>query len=138
MKVTKLNGTNLVHVSINKYKFNPNKKVSKGQKILQDFLLKYISPQFLVQEFRIPGSLKRIDLLATHKKIIFEYSPLSHHNNFNPFFHKNRANYGRSIAAEMTKQNWAERNGFQWIEITEEDLLNLSYNFFVERYGVYL
>jgi hypothetical protein len=139
MKLSKFNDySKIVSIPVKKYKFNPDKKVSKGQKILQDFLLKYVDSSFLLQELRLPGSLLRIDLVLIDKKAMIEYSPNSHHNNFNKFFHKNRLNYLSSLKRDIKKQEYVERNGYKFIEINETDLDKLSYDFFVDNFDLFL
>lgn len=138
MKVTKFNSDIKVNWNLSKYKFNPNKKVSIGQKKLQDFLLQYINPLFLYQECRLPGTLKRFDLLLSDKMLIFEYSPNSHHGEFNKFFHGNRLGYLKTIKSDTHKIEWATKNNFKLIEINESDLDLLSYDFFIEKFDCYL
>lgn len=81
----------------------------------------------------------RIDLLNCSSKICIEYSPKSHHGNFNPFFHGNRIGYYNSIKRDAKKEQWVEKNGFTFIELDEKDIKeNLRYDYFVEKFGVYL
>lgn len=139
MKLSKFNNQKqLVTINTKKYKFNPDKKVSAGQKQIQDFLLQYIAPEYILQELRIPGSLKRLDLVIYHKKIVIEYSPTSHHGTFNKFFHGNRMEYLKSIKSDIQKQEYVENNGYTFIELSEKDLPLLSYDFFVKVFNVYL
>jgi hypothetical protein len=139
MKLSKFNNPKqLVSINTKLYKFDINKKVSAGQKQIQDFLLQYVSPEYILQELRIPGSLKRLDLVLFHKKIVIEYSPKSHHGTFNKFFHGNRLEYLKTIKSDIQKQEYVERNGYTFIELSEKDLPLLSYDFFVQEFNVYL
>ena len=137
MKVFKYKSTRLCTIPINRYKINWEKAPSKGQLELQKFLYPYWRNYLVLREMRVPGTLWRFDLVNCSKRVIIEYSPLSHHNNFNEFFHKTRAGYSRSLKADLSKYEWAvEQNGFKLAEITEEDLPNLSVNFFLEKFGI--
>lgn len=140
MKVTKFNSKTDIKVNWNlsQYKYNPKKKVSVGQRKLQDFLLTYINPIFLYQECRIPGSKKRFDLLISNKMLIFEYSPESHHGQYNKFFHGSKLGYLKTIKSDISKIEWANKNNFKVIEITDDDLDHLSYNYLIEKFDCYL
>lgn len=136
MKVKKYKSDKLVSIKINKYKIDWNKAPSKGQQILQDFLFPYWKNYLILKEMYLPGTKWRFDLVNCSKKIIIEYSPLSHHNNYNPFFHKSRAGYLRSLKSDSNKLEWAADNGFKVIEITEEDLPHLSANYIETKFGI--
>jgi hypothetical protein len=138
VKVRKYNSNKLVTININKYKIDWNKAPSKGQKILQDFLYTFWKNNLVLQECRIPGALFRFDLLNCTKKIIIEYSPLSHHNNFNKFFHRSRSGYLKSLKSDINKRKWAESNGFKVIDIQESDLENLSILYIYDKFGISL
>lgn len=136
MKVWTINRTKLVPINLNKYKINWDKAPSKGQKQLQDFLRPYWESQIILAEMRIPGCQKRIDLTNCNKKIIIEYSPVSHHGKFNKFFHGNKVKYAERVIADLDKMEWADYNGFKFIELVEADLKNISVEFFKENFGV--
>ena len=87
---------------------------------------------------RVPGTLWRFDLVNCNKKLIIEYSPITHHNNYNPFFHKSRAGYLKSLKSDMFKNQWALDNGFKVIEIVEDDLDKLSLAYFIDKFGISL
>ena len=63
---------------------------------------------------------------------------LSHaiHNEYNPFFHKSRSGYLRSLEADRKKFEWAEENNFKMIEITEKDLEHLSSDYIEKKFGI--
>lgn len=87
----------------------------------------------------MPGSLFRIDILNISDKIAIEYSPDSTHFEFSPFFHGTRpSGYLKRIKSDLLKIEELERNGFQVIEINEEDLDYLSKKYFLEKFGVNL
>ncbi len=137
MRVKAYKSEKLILINTKKYKINWDKKVSKGQKILQDFLYPYWRNYLVLQEMRVPSTLWRFDLVNCSKKIIIEFSPKSHHNNFNKFFHKSRSGYLRSLKADMYKYEWAtEQNGFKLIELDDSDLPLLSVKYLEEKFGV--
>lgn len=137
MIVTKWKGTQKIAIPIKNYKIDWSKAPSKGQQVVQDFLYDFWRHDIVIAEMRIPGCMKRFDIVNCSKKIIIEYSPISHHGNFSEFFHKNRAQYLKSIKSDIDKIAWAERNGFKIAEITEADLIRLSEKWF-ELAGIIL
>lgn len=138
MKLFNFQRTRLVNIPTQKYKINWDKAPSKGQQVVQNFLRPYWNGQIVLAEMRIPGTRKRCDIVNCTKKIIVEYSPISHHGTFNKFFHGNRIKYAKTVCADVEKQEWAEHNGFVWIELVEKDLDNLSVIFFQEKFGVFI
>ena len=91
----------------------------------------------MLEEFRIPGGLQRIDLMNLNRKLVVEVSP-SQHAQYHPFFHGSLAGFRASIKSDIKKQQWAEMNGFRFIEITKDDINVLSRKWFLEKYEVYL
>ncbi len=138
MIVTRWKGGKKVVIPINKYLINWDKSPSQGQQILQNFLVTFWRNDIVIAEMRIPGCLKRFDIVNCNKKIIVEYSPLTHHNTYNKFFHRSRAGYLKSIKSDAEKAEWAERNGFKLVEIVEKDLPLLSRDYFYKQFGVQL
>ena len=138
MKFTKLNNSRVqVNINIAKYLVDWDAIVSRPQKFVKDFLYPYWSACIVLEEFRVPGSLLRVDLLNVSRKIAVEVSPSSTHS-FNRFFHKNRPAFGRAVGRELDKSRWLEREGYQLIEIFEDDFCRLSKEWIFEKYGVTL
>lgn len=135
MKVRKYKSQKEVTISIKRYTIEWESAPSKGQQVLQNFLYPYWKNQIILAEMYVPGTKWRFDIVNCNKKIILEYSP-SHHNSFNPFFHKNRAGYLKSLKSDIYKRDWAAINGFKVIDIDESDLDNLSINYFVDKFGI--
>lgn len=136
MKFTKLHKPNIkVNVNVSEYLCDWHKVVSKPQKKVKDFLYPYWNGCVVLEEFRIPGSLLRIDLLNLTRKVAVEVSPASTHS-FNEFFHKNRFRFGASVRRELDKQEWIEQNGFKLVEVFEDDLDILSPKWFLEKYDI--
>jgi hypothetical protein len=109
-----------------------SRKVSAPQKKVSDFLLPYWSGDIVLLEFRIPGSLLRIDILNISKKIAIEVSPDSIHRNFNPFMHKNRSEFLKKLKSDQDKINWCEKSGIFMVELVDSDIETLS----VETFSV--
>lgn len=138
MRLTTINGGHAFTVNYTKYKIDWLKSPSKIQQTVQDFLFPYWKYDTVLSEYRIPGSLLRLDIFNCTKKIIIEISPEDHHGTFNQFFHKNKSNYLHSIKRDFAKINWAERNGLNLIELGSDDVKNLSAKYIKEKFGVSL
>lgn len=126
-----------VNVNINRYTIDWDLSPSKEQQILQDFLKPYWFNKVILAEFWMPGSLFRVDLLNVSDRIAVEYSPNSTHD-YNPFFHKTRAQFLKRVKSDIDKIEELERNGFKVIEINKEDLDWLSPKYFREKFQINL
>jgi hypothetical protein len=138
MKVLKYKSHKLVTINIRKYAIDWTDAPSKGQKVLQDFLYPFWKNSIILSEMRIPGTLMRFDLVNCNKKLIIEYSPISHHDNFNKFFHKDRIGFLKSLKNDIEKRKWAQENGFQVLDIQESDLKDLSLSYIKRKFGIEL
>lgn len=138
MKVKKYKSDKEVLIKVSKYKIIWDKAPSKGQLKLQQFLYPFWKNCIVLKEMFIPGTKWRFDIVNCNKKIIVEYSPLSHHNNYNKFFHKSRIGYIRSLKSDLDKFEWAVDNGFKVLEINEDDLEHLSYEFVLNKFNISL
>lgn len=136
MKFKKLNSNQYINVRIQKYAVDWDRVVSKPQKAVKDFFYPYWNADVVLEEFRIPGTLLRFDLVNLNKKLLVEVSPHSVHGKFNPFFHKTKHKFKESIKRDLLKYDWAEQNGFFLMEIYEEDIPNLSPRWFEVKYAV--
>lgn len=136
MRVFKYKSKQQILIKTSDYLINWKKAPSKGQQILQDFLYPYWKYSLILQEMRVPGALWRFDIVNCNKRLIVEYSPVTHHNNYNPFFHKSRLGYLKSLKSDIFKSEWAAENNFKVIEITEDDLDKLSPSYIEEKFGI--
>lgn len=113
-------------IAINKYRINPLKKApSKGAQELKDFLLANFKYHTLLEEFRIPTTLYRVDFIDLTLKVAYEFNDdlkNGHHSSFNKFFHRNRVGYKNSIKRDIEKYEILLDNGIQTIEIYSQDL----------------
>lgn len=109
------------NINATKYCVDWDKKVSKPQKAVKDILRPFWAGHLVLEEFRIPSSKLRVDLLNLSLGIVVEISPSSSHK-YNPFFHKNRFNFLASKKREFHKVSWSELNGFVYIEVGDVEL----------------
>lgn len=139
MLIKKFKSKKTVDVNIRKYLIAWDQAPSKEQQRLQDFLYPFWKNKVVLAEFRIPGSLFRVDLicLSYNPKIAIEYSPESTHD-YNPFFHKSRLDFLKRVKSDIEKILYLEQNNFKVIEINREDLDYLSRRFFLDKFGVEL
>ena len=110
-----------VNVNVTKYLIDWDHIVSKPQKQVKDALKPIWQGQLVCEEFRIPSSKMRIDLVNFSLKIVVEVSPKGSHK-FNKFFNKNRSNFLSAVKRDISKAEWCENNGFRFVEIVDEDL----------------
>lgn len=89
-------------------------------------------------EFRIPGSLMRIDYLNISLKLAIEVSPKSTHSVYNEFMHGSRAGYLKRIKSDLEKEEWCRLNKIKMITLEDKDFLpeNLNKKYFKEKYDV--
>ena len=120
MKLINLYGRE-VKVNPSKYLIDWDRTVSKPQKQVKDSLFQIWAADYVCEEFCIPGSKMRIDLINFSKKVAVEVSPKGSHK-YNEFFNKNRENYLRATKRDISKAEWCEKNGFRFVEIKDQDL----------------
>lgn len=137
MKVTKLNSPKIVTVNVSRYLCDWDRKVSRPQKLVKDFLQPFWKHSLILEEFRIPGSLLRIDLMNVNRRIAVEVSPAGSHS-YNSFFHKNRPSFGAAVARDLAKESWCRANGFAYVEIGEDDFAKLSWDWMKETHNIEL
>lgn len=136
MRFKKLNGK-LIYKNCNKYKINWEKnEKSKFQTNVKLFLKPYIYNHIVYSEFPCFGTLLKIDIFDATTKIAYEISG-EQHQKYNKFFQKTRLNYLNQIKRDLTKAKFCDINNIILIEIFPSDL-PLSYQFFIDTYGIYL
>lgn len=134
MKVTGLHGNRQYRLKEADYliDWNPVREVSRPQALVKQFLYPYWKAFIVGEEVMIPGSKCRLDIVNFTRRIVVEVSPESSHS-FNSFFHGNRVRFGAAVQRDLDKQDWCERNRFAYIELTTDDIANLSAAVFAER-----
>lgn len=125
MKFKKFRSSSIVNVSTKKYEIDWDRRVSKPQKKTKDALRNLWASDYVLEEFPIPGSKKRIDLLNWTKKIVIEVSPSGSHE-YNDFFHKSRSSFCRLLRVDQEKRTWAFDNNFSYLVLGDEELSNLT------------
>lgn len=120
MKLINLYGRE-VNVNPSKYLIDWDRVVSKPQKQVKDAIKPIWSADYVCEEFYIPGSKMRIDLINFSKKVVVEVSPKGSHK-YNPFFNKNRSNFLSAAKRDLSKAEWCEKNGFRYVEINDLEL----------------
>lgn len=140
MRLKKFNSNKEVDVNLGQYKIDWEHAVSKPQKKFKDFVFPYWARHVVLEEFMIPGSRKRIDIINVTRNYVIEISPEAVHAKFNPFMHGSRAGYLKKLKADLDKEKWAEINGFKFIEVVDVDLLeeNLTKEYYEEKFDIIL
>lgn len=123
MKLFDING-NLVVVNISGIK-NPVRQVSKSslQTLVGDYLLLKYPRYTILEDFVIPGSRMSVDFFMPNKRLVIEVQGKQHDEHV-PFFHGSRQyaqHYAKQKLRDMKKVEWAEINGFKFIEIRSKD-----------------
>lgn len=123
MKFKTLSGRE-VNIAVTKYNIDWERKVSKPQKAVKDFLFPWWRQDHVLEEFMIPGSRMRIDLLNLSSRVAVEVSPDSSHK-FNKFFHKDRVGgFLASVKRDLKKEEWILANDFKLISVYSTDNLD--------------
>ena len=127
----------LVNKNVVKYKVDWDKPCrSKIQINVKSFFKDYWSGHICYEEFPVFGSRLKVDLINFKRKIAVEVQG-EQHNEFNKFFHNNsRDKYLESIQRDMKKIQWLEMNEFKVLEVTKEDLPELSRKYIFDTFGV--
>ena len=127
MLLTKLHGFSKVNVP-SKSNVDWDKKVSTPQFKVKSFLQDFWKNDVIVEEFIIPGSKFRIDL----------FNPDEYHNSFNKWLHKDRQKFLSKIKADELKKEWCIKNSIELVELFNEDINNLSVDYFEKKYNILL
>ena len=127
----------LVNKNVVKYKVDWDKPCrSKIQFNVKSFFKDYWLGHICYEEFPVFGSRLKVDLINFTRKIAVEVQG-EQHNEFNKFFHNNsRDKYLESIQRDMKKIQWLEMNEFKVLEVTKEDLPELSRKYIFDTFGV--
>ena len=113
------------------------KSRSKLQLQVKQFFRPFWEKHLCYEEFPVFGTRLKVDFLNITKALAIEVQGCQH-TEFNKFFHKYPINYYQSLKRDERKSNWLKMNKFQLIELTEDDLPQLSEEYFLKTFGVYL
>jgi len=114
------------------------KSRSKIQYTVKQFLKPFWKAQMVYEEFPVYGTRLKVDILNATKKIAIEVNG-KQHSCFNEFFHaKTRTNYLKAIKRDIQKSEWLEKNDFKLVEIEQDEISQLSKNFFKKKFNMIL
>ena len=138
MRLYSINGR-LVSKNVTKYKIDWDKKCrSKIQFNVKTFFRDYWENHICYEEFPVFGSKMKVDFLNTTLKVAIEVQG-KQRRQFNPFFHSNsRAKFLSSIKRDSEKASWLEENNFKLVEVEEEQVNDLSKEFFEKQFKIKL
>lgn len=125
----------IVNVSVTEYLVDWDRKVSGPQKKVKDFLRPFWKTHVVLEEFRVPTKLWRIDLINLTRRLAVEVSPSGSHS-FNTFFHKTKIGFGSAVGRDLNKAKWLEENGLKLVEVFDDDMDALSPAWFKTEYNV--
>lgn len=130
-----LNGK-LIQAKFQKYRIKwDGKSPSEPQQKTKEFLKKYWYGQIVCEEFRLPGTLLRIDFINFTKRIVVETHGPQHYT-FVKHFHRNKAGYLASFRRDQAKAKFIEINNFAFLEILDSEIDLLSKEYILEKYGI--
>lgn len=138
MRFYDLNGR-LINKNMNKYVINwDGKSRSNIQYLTKQFLKPFWKTHICFEEAPCVGTLLKVDILNTTLKIAIEVHG-KQHESFNSFFHNgNPANYLKGIKNDFKKFQWLEKNKFKIVEIMENEVPQLSVEFFKDKFNIIL
>ena len=138
MRLYNVNG-NLQKKNVSKYLIDWDKKSrSKIQFKVKKFLEPFWKGHIVFEEFPVYGSKLKVDILNASNKVAIEVQG-NQHNSFNKFFHgDSRLKYLESIKRDVMKAEWLESNNFKLIEINQNEVNELSKQFFEDKFKVFL
>jgi|SRR6056300_1290849 len=123
--------------NVDKYLIDWNgKSRSKMQFTVKQFLKKYWIGHCVYEEFPVFGTKMRVDILNLTKNIAVEVNGRQH-TEFNKFFHNNsREQYRKSIGRDLDKYKWLNMNGFELLELEEQDIKKLSIEYIKNTFEI--
>lgn len=135
MKVLDLYGRES-SVNLKKYLIDwDDDSCSKFQTSVKSFLKPYWKFHVVTEEFRIPSSKLRCDIINWSKKILIEIQGRQH-TDYVKHFHSSRAGFLKSWKSDVAKEEWAKKMGFSHIEIFPDDVKNLNRTWFIDKYNI--
>lgn len=106
--------------------------LSKFQWKVKHFLHPFWKNYVVCEEFPVAGTRMRIDFYNVTQKVAIECDG-EQHNEYNAHFHRGSFSvFQKQVKRDMDKSRWCELNNITLIRIYEEDVPNLSREFFKE------
>lgn len=125
-----------IYKNVNKYRIKwEGKSRSNIQFVTKQFLKPFWVKMICYEEFPVFGSRMKVDILNASKKIAIEVSG-DQHFSYNSFYHNNsRLNYLYSIQRDYKKEAWLEKNGYKLAIIKQDEIKDLSQEWFEQKFG---
>jgi len=133
MKFKQLNSSRLRNVDIRKYLIDWDAKITRGKNFgkfqweVKQLLRPHWESKIILEEFSVPAKTgergRSIDIINMTDRIALEISG-SQHTQQSDFFHRNKFHYFKQLRNDVWKENWAKLNGFEFVEIYQDDELN--------------
>ena len=96
---------------------------SKFQSIIKDFLQEFWVDDVVFEEFPVVGTRMTLDIYNDTRKIAVEVQGRQH-DEFVPYFHKNKLAFKDQLQRDAKKREFCEINGIFLLEVRECDKLN--------------
>ncbi len=81
--------------------------------------LRIVYPQCsILEEWGIPGSRLSLDFFIPSRKLAFEFQGIQH-DEFNSFFHANKAAFAAQKKRDADKRRWCELNSIALVEVRD-------------------
>lgn len=124
---------------VSKYLIDWDKKSKSNiQFETKQFLKVFWENHIVYEEFPVYGTKLKVDFINATKKIAIEVNGVQH-SQFNKFFHNNsRAKYLDSIKRDVKKREWLELNNFKIVEIEQNEVKDLSKQWFKKEFDITL
>jgi len=124
---------------VSKYLIDWDKKSKSNiQFETKQFLKVFWENHIVYEEFPVYGTKLKVDFINATKKIAIEVNGVQH-SQFNKFFHNNsRAKYLDSIKRDVKKREWLELNNFKIVEIEQNEVKDLSKQWFKKEFDIIL
>ena len=128
MKVRGINGKEYIW-NLTKYDvfYNDNRKRSKYHIRARNLLKEIFHSYRILEEVKLPGSTELhrksvlyLDFYIPSLKMAFEVHGEQHYE-YNPFFHKSKADFLKSIARDEDKIEWCKINGIEIIILSYKE-----------------
>ena len=124
---------------VSKYLIDWDKKSKSNiQFETKQFLKVFWQNHIVYEELPVYGTKLKVDFINATKKIAIEVNGVQH-SQFNKFFHNNsRAKYLESIKRDVKKREWLELNNFKIVEIEQNEVKDLSKEWFKKEFDIIL
>lgn len=138
MKFKSLSGRTVNLPNIHRHRVDwEGDSLSDFQAEVKDFLCPYWKHDVVFEEMPVAGTRMRFDFLNLSKRIIVEVNGAAHLSPHSHFHRGSPARYRKQLHNDMKKAEWAQLNGFAFVEVEPSDM-PLSVDWFKSQYGITL